>query len=201
MPEVGFRVDPENKGITLKQKTEQIKAFLDSELATSEEIRTELFLEIKEIEDIHHNIQIIENELANLKKAENHFDYVYLELRKETGKSVIDTKKCAKLIELTDDLVNAMEVTISTVSAEAQRFVNKDTHYLYKKHAANKKIIAILDGHSTRSNQICAELELIHKKIDTIPPELQLIAGQVKKVMAENQLRKGRVTVKGPGQK
>ena len=183
----GLKILNKHESIDL-EKIEQIQKFIQTEITSINEFESKIQKELREIDDLKYNFNIIKGQIESIRKLSINREKVIENIISENNKKKTDInlEKCKEYFQIITHIDNELTPMISKVYAELQKLFVDETHILYKESEDNRRAMHKIDD---VVRKMAAEVHMINKRIEAYNSELQKISNELRHLEQERLRR------------
>ena len=190
MGTAGFIRNSEEESRKELNTVKDVQHLLANEIRSCAQFEQELILEFKEVEEMLHNLKIIYEQMAAIRRLAEERKRLAEELILEANKNSqdIDFDKLQESITMIKHIDSELNPSINKVTQELQRLLVNETHDLYDKAKGQKTKIKRVDQEARKLN---AELRIIAIQIQSFDKDIEGIQQFLVRISSERSRRSG----------
>ena len=187
---IGFGRTQESPKVVLNT-VQDIERFLSLEIKSYQDFDKELLQELKEVEDIVHNLNIIKSQFGSIEKLAFQRKELFERLFNEAsrGRSHINLEECQEMIRMIQTLDSQLIPMLKEAMNRLNDFILKDTHAIYEKNLGNKIVLGRIDE---EARSLMASLRILNLNINSLQESFGDIYRTVERLKGERTFKASR---------
>lgn len=183
------------KGAREELKTvDDLHRMLVSEITEIHQFQERLLREFKEVQDMEHNLKVLEVQVENIRKLSVTKEDLVKKLVGAFLSRDSDIPQCEQYITMIGQVNARLVPLLEHGEHDIKKLILKESHDLYSAEEQNRKAMRTIDG---RARELVAEVKMLARKSQSVEQDLQGIANEVEKIKRERNFRPAKKS--GPG--
>ena len=190
MAHFGLEASASKKAKQELKTVDDLRHYLQKEVRDVKQFEQELLVELQEIKDLEHNLELVASQMEVIRKLIIEKERLVTILMKDHEKkgNDVDVEKMKETFEMVQHIDQQLMPMIHRANEELGRLTLNKSHELFSESNDAKSTMKKIDS---RARDLAAELKILAHKTNSFMQSLQQIGENIQKLQLEKKAREG----------